>query len=232
MENKKSNLDLEPNRKIYFQFGLFIVGTVTLMAFTYKTPVYITEKNSVDQLVDVPIEFVAKEDLPVIEIPKVETLPSTTPSTPIFSKDLLNNIKTKEGANDDPQLVVTSSSLDPLSFLPFNMDPGPAPDLAVIVKYPDNEAQFNGNWKGFLIKELKYPQQSIVFKESGTAYVTFVVEIDGSITDVVVRNKDLPQLLQKEAIRVVKASPKWNPGSKNGERVRSTKNVVINFILE
>ena len=71
MENKNPNLELEPNRKVYFQLGLFIVGTVTLMAFTYKTPVYIIEKNSVEQLIDVPIMFVEKEDMPIIEIPKV-----------------------------------------------------------------------------------------------------------------------------------------------------------------
>ena len=228
MENKNPKFDLEPNRRVYFQLGLFIVGAVTLMAFTYKTPVYLKEKKSVEQLVNVPIMFVEKEDKPIVEIPKVEKLPSTTPSTPILPQDFLSNIEPIKGSEVNPQIVISGG--DPLP-VAFGLDIGAAPDLTAVVKYPDIEAKFGGNWLEYLKGNMKYPQESILFEESGTAYVSFVVEIDGSITDVKVMNKGLSKSLEKEAIRVVKASPKWAPGSKNGEKVRSPQVVKVNFVL-
>lgn len=54
---------------------------------------------------------------------------------------------------------------------------------------------------------------------SGKVYVTFVVEKDGSLTDIKVI-RDIGFGTGKEAIRVLKACPKWNPGEQNGKKVR------------
>jgi protein TonB len=233
MKKKNPKLELETSRKVFFQLGLFIVGSATLMAFSYKTPVYLTEKKEVEQReIDIPIMLVEKEPLPIIEIPKVEKLETNTdPSTPIFSLTLLNLIDPSKNTVTDPQLVVTSSHIQNVTSGIFGVDLGAAPEAA-LVEYPDVDAQFQGSWLGYLKNTVKYPEESVFFKESGTAYMIFVVEIDGSVTDVRVRNQSLSSSLQEEAIRVIKASPKWKPGSKNGELVRSTKNVNINFILK
>ena len=53
----------------------------------------------------------------------------------------------------------------------------------------------------------------------GKVYVTFVVEKDGSLTDIKVI-RDIGYGTGKEAIRVLKSCPKWNPGEQNGKRVR------------
>ncbi|WP_417265050.1 TonB family protein [Brumimicrobium sp.] len=231
MENKNPKFELEPNRKVYFQLGLFIVGTVTLMAFTYKTPVYLTKKTTVDQIAEVPVVFEEKIDEPIIEIPEVQKLPNQTPTTPIVPNDFLSNVDPIKSSNLDPKIVISSTAKDPVIVDPFNVNIGDAPTLTEVVNYPDFVAKFDGNWTEFLGGELKYPEESIIFNESGTAYVSFVVELDGSVTDVKVLNQNLPKALQEEAIRVVKASPNWIPGSKNGENVRSTKKVRINFVL-
>ncbi|HLW29647.1 MAG TPA: TonB family protein [Brumimicrobium sp.] len=231
MENKNPKFELESNRKVFFQLGFFIIGTVTLMAFTYKTPVYLNEKSSIEQEIDVPIVLVEKQNDPIIEIPKVEKLLDAGPSTPIFSTNLLSNVKATKSLDDDPKSVITTSK-NPISITAFNVDPGIAPDLAAVVVYPDVDPKFEGNWLIYLKNELKYPEQSRVFNESGTAYVKFIVEVDGTVTDVKVLNKNLSASLQQEAIRVVKASPKWKPGSKNGEKVRSPQTVKINFVLK
>ncbi|HLV41024.1 MAG TPA: energy transducer TonB [Brumimicrobium sp.] len=231
MENKNPKFELEPNRKVYFQLGLFIVGAAVLMAFSYKTPVYLNEKEFIIQMADLPIELIEKEEQPIIEIPKVEKLPKEEFSTPLLPLDFLNNIKKTKSSDVDPKLVVSAKGVDPYIVAPFDIDAGAAPK-GVVVKYPDIDAQFQGSWTAYLGGELKYPEESVFFKESGTAWVSFVVEIDGSVTDVEVMNRSLPKSLQKEAIRVVKTSPRWTPGSKNGEKVRSTKVVKINFILK
>jgi outer membrane biosynthesis protein TonB len=231
MENKNPKFELESSRKVYFQLGLFIVGTVTLMAFTYKTPVYLEKKTSIEQETDVPIVYVEKQDDPIIELPKVEKIPDAGPSTPILSNNLLNNIKATDNQDVNVKNVITTDK-NPITVHTFNIDPGTAPELGAVIKYPDIDAQFQGSWITYLGNNVDYPSESIFLQEEGSAFLSFVVEVDGGITDVKVLNKDLPKLLQNEAIRVVKASPKWKPGSKNGEMVRSTKVVKINFILK
>ena len=65
----------------------------------------------------------------------------------------------------------------------------------------------------------------------GRVVVTFVVERDGSITDVkVVRSVD--PSLDKEAARVVKSMPRWNPGKQNGSAVRVKYTVPVTFRLQ
>lgn len=231
IKKKNPKLELETSRKVFFQLGLFIVGSATLLAFTYKTPVYLSNKKHVEQIeADIPIILVEKEPLPIVEIPKVETLSKQQATTPVFSTDLLNNIKTTTSTTSDPTLAVTTT--DPVKLMgTFSVDPGFAPE-GVLIEYPDHNAEFQGNWLGYLENNVKYPQESVLFGESGTAWVGFVVEVDGTISDVKVKNTSLSKNLQKEAIRVVKASPKWKPGIKNGELVRSTLVVKINFVLE
>ncbi|RFC54088.1 energy transducer TonB [Brumimicrobium aurantiacum] len=234
MKRKNPKLDLESKRKVFFQLGLFIVGSATLMAFTYRTPVEIKEKKlRVEEAVDLPVMIEEKEAEPIVEVPKVVKVQTRVePTTPVFSLDLLNQLKKVKNTNKNTQLAVTSKQLKSITSGNFDVDPGPAPELGKVVDFPDYDAQFQGNWRTFLSKTLVYPEMSIVAGESGTAYVGFVVEVDGTITDVEVKNKSLPYALQKEAKRVVKSSPKWKPGIKDGEYVRSTKIVKINFILQ
>jgi periplasmic protein TonB len=62
----------------------------------------------------------------------------------------------------------------------------------------------------------------------GKVYVTFVVEKDGSLTDIKVL-RDIGYGTGKEAIRVLKAAPRWNPGEQNGKKVRCTFSLPINI---
>ncbi len=83
----------------------------------------------------------------------------------------------------------------------------------------------------YLGKNVKYP---VVAQENGVqgrVVVSFVVERDGSITDVtVVRSVD--PSLDKEAARVVASMPKWIPGKQNGSAVRVKYNVPVSFRLQ
>ena len=83
----------------------------------------------------------------------------------------------------------------------------------------------------FLQDNVKYP---VVAQENGVqgrVVVSFVVEKDGSITDVkVVRSVD--PSLDKEAARVVKSMPRWIPGKQNGAAVRVKYNVPVSFRLQ
>ena len=78
---------------------------------------------------------------------------------------------------------------------------------------------------------LKYPADAIRDGIQGRVMVDFVIEKDGSVTDVRVV-KGVSEELDVEALRVVKASPKWKPGRVNGNRVRTSLTIPVEFKLE
>ena len=83
----------------------------------------------------------------------------------------------------------------------------------------------------WLSKNIKYP---VVAEENGIqgrVVATFVVERDGSITDVKIV-KSVDPSLDKEAVRVLKSMPKWIPGKQNGQAVRVKYTVPVTFRLQ
>jgi TonB family protein len=82
----------------------------------------------------------------------------------------------------------------------------------------------------FLKENIHYPEIAEENGVQGRVVVTFVVEVDGSISETKVV-KSVDTSLDEEAIRVVKLLPKWNPAMLNGKPVRSKYTVPITFRL-
>lgn len=92
--------------------------------------------------------------------------------------------------------------------------------------YPGGDAAFNK----FLSTHIRYPNMA---KENGTqgrVFVSFVVEIDGSLTDMKIV-RDPGSGLGEEAVRVLKTSQRWSPGIQNGKKVRVAYTVPVSFAL-
>lgn len=83
----------------------------------------------------------------------------------------------------------------------------------------------------YLKENIHYPAVAAENGVQGRVVVGFVVERDGSITDVNVLRSVDPSL-DKEAVRVVKSMPKWNPGKQNGSAVRVKYQVPVSFRLQ
>jgi protein TonB len=83
----------------------------------------------------------------------------------------------------------------------------------------------------FLGEEIKYPQMAQDNNIQGKVYVQFVVEKDGSITDVTVIKGVHASTLDKEAVRVVSEMPNWKPGKQRGKAVRVRYTIPINFTI-
>lgn len=83
----------------------------------------------------------------------------------------------------------------------------------------------------YLSKNIRYPAVAEENGVQGRVIVTFVVERDGSITDVKVI-KQVDPSLDKEAARVVKSMPHWIPGKQNGAAVRVKYTVPVTFKLQ
>jgi TonB family protein len=83
----------------------------------------------------------------------------------------------------------------------------------------------------YLAKSFQYPEEAEKAGKQGRVIVTFVVEKDGSITNARVV-KALDPHLDAEALRVINAMPKWNPGKQNGVAVRCKYTVPVGFHLD
>ena len=83
----------------------------------------------------------------------------------------------------------------------------------------------------FLSSNIQYPADAQKQKVDGRVLVNFVVEKDGSITEVKVIKPTFPSL-DAEAVRVVKAMPKWKPGYQKSQAVRVQFTMPINFSLK
>ena len=77
----------------------------------------------------------------------------------------------------------------------------------------------------FVAKNYQTPEEEGL---KGKVFVSFVVEKDGSLTDIKVI-RDIGYGTGKEAIRVLKSCPKWNPGEQNGKKVRVLYSLPINI---
>ncbi len=82
----------------------------------------------------------------------------------------------------------------------------------------------------FLQENIRYPQLARESSIQGTVYVTFVVELNGAINDVRVL-RGIGGGCDEEAVRVIKAMPKWIPGKQRGKPVRVQFNMPVKFIL-
>ena len=101
-----------------------------------------------------------------------------------------------------------------------------------IFEVVEQQPQFpGGSVNGWLADHIKYPVVAAENGISGRVVVQFVVERDGSVSQVrVVRGVD--PSLDKEAQRVISSMPKWIPGKQNGQAVRSRFTVPVTFRLQ
>lgn len=83
----------------------------------------------------------------------------------------------------------------------------------------------------YLAENIKYPVSAQKAKEQGRVVVQFIVEKDGAVTGVKTVRSVTPAL-DAEAVRVVKAMPKWTPGRQDGQLVRVKYNVPVSFRLQ
>lgn len=102
-------------------------------------------------------------------------------------------------------------------------------DAGGVEKYPE----FAGGmaaWAKFIQRNMRYPALAQENEVQGKVFISFVVEIDGSITDVKLI-KGIGSGCDEEAMRVIKKSPRWTPGQQNNRQVRVRYTMPLAFQL-
>ena len=82
----------------------------------------------------------------------------------------------------------------------------------------------------FLNENVKYPEAAMKAGTQGRVIAQFIVEADGSITNVKVL-KNVSDEIDAEAVRVINAMPKWKPGMQSGKAVRVKYTIPVTFRL-
>ena len=128
--------------------------------------------------------------------------------------------------------VISDAEHDPRGVEIFEI-PESKPDENSIFQIVETQPEFPGGMAElmkYLQKNIRYPQICKEQRVQGRVIVQFVVNTDSTITDVNVV-KPVNPYLDKEAVRVVEAMPKWIPGKLHGEPVRVRFTLPVTFRL-
>jgi protein TonB len=233
MEIKKNTIAvLDDKRPLWWLFG-FIVALMSLMvALEY------TSHDSISSLDEYSLEELAQDlaFMPPEEDRSVMNLPQTEPANQIAERlvdadspddvrDLPDNQIEAESADDAPERPLPPPVLPPAVF----DDESAKPVFRVVEQLP----AFPGGMMEFmkwLSKNLKYPSTARQSKIQGTVTASFVVNSDGTTCDVkIVKSADAT--LDREALRVLRMMPKWEPGVSEGKPCRTLVQIPVVFKL-
>lgn len=224
MEAKKSpKADLENKRTYFSNFGLIISLLLMIIIFGWKT-------YDVDQVV-IPKRVQGSETEIIVDITKQrKPLPVPVPSSPTML-NLVDNNKTDV---EDLGPINAEDLFDlpsPVNIKPTRPEEENNVDEVVIV--PDIAPQYPGGLEElyrYLYDRVKYSTMAREANIEGTVHITFVVERDGSITDVRLL-RGIGGGLDEQVLKTVEDMPKWSPGMRAGKLVRVQFNLPVKFTL-
>ncbi|MDY6229400.1 MAG: energy transducer TonB [Prevotella sp.] len=96
---------------------------------------------------------------------------------------------------------------------------------------PEMQPTFNGDINLWLAQNMRYPEEAEKNNIEGKVIVSFVIEKDGSVSNIKAL-KSPHSSLTEEVVRLVKAMPNWNPGTMSGKPVRVKYVLPLSFKLQ
>lgn len=224
METKKSNrADLEKRRLMFTQIGLIVSLALAWMVFetkSYGKQEIRTFDGTTETIPDDLVPVTIQEKPQPIEKPKVVNMITVVDNNEEIESEIDIDVNVEEDEPIEPTIPIDIIEEEIVEEVPF-----------IIV---ENMPTFPGGEKKmmeYVAKNVKYPQLAKEVGTQGRVFVSFVVEKDGSITNVTIL-RGIGSGCDEEAMRVVKSMPKWNPGLQCGRAVRVSCNLPINFKLQ
>lgn len=245
----QSNRNLNSN--LYFPLGLlvslmtvyFVIEYKTLYAnekvFVYKVPLTVEEKVFAgnfkiekESKIEPKKEFVKPKTFVKPTITNFKPVSNTT-EIPATVQTEPEQVETPIETNPEPTDVNTNVD-DPTKFNnPWELDEKPTFSKCSGLKGLERDKCFNEEMSRFLKYKLEYPEKEMEKRIEGTVFIQFVINTDGSISDVSAinrKNQVIPNF-EKEAFRVIKQLPRFKPGMQGGKPVRVAYQIPIKFKL-
>jgi len=224
MEAKKTpKADLSKRTGLHFGIGLLITMGMVLVAFQWKT----YDQNA---MIDTSRNDLITEE--IIEPPPTEQPP---PPPPKIQQPEIIEVEDEEEIEEeievDLDIEITEETV--IEDIEFTEEPEEevAEEVFTIV---EDQPTPKGGMKAFykyVNKNMRYPSQAKRMGIEGKVYVQFVVDKDGSITEVQAI-RGIGAGCDEEAVRVIKGMPKWTPGKQRGRPVKVRMVLPIVFKLQ
>ncbi len=223
MELKKSaDANVDKLRLPFIAIGFLFIGSLVLASFSYTAGVIKDDagkKNLQTSVVNFQEEEKQEEEPPPPTPPEVQAPPP-----------IQEEIKIEENTEEEPQATVVVAPPP----IPIGKEDKKEVIEEEIIEFPDVDATFPGGtaeMMKFLQSNIVYPPMAIANEDQGKVYLNFVVEKDGSISNVEIQRGVSPEL-DREAKRVLRKMPKWVPGEASGKKVRARCRIPIVFTLQ
>lgn len=222
------------------RLGIAVVSSVAIFGLAIAGPkIFAGGEDLADvkkKVVDVDLELFADEDEPPPPPPPEEIPPPPKVETVQFVQVEATNEEVDDPPPTQLDLDSTLASTETQEGVKEDEAPPPVEEDNTTYGYGmvEENANFPGGEKGlfaYLDKNVQYPAMEQDAGIQGRVFVEFVVDKDGSVLNVALK-KGLSPGLDKEALRVVKAMPKWTPAKMGGRPVKQLYRLPILFALE
>jgi len=225
MEIKKTpKADLENKKALFFEIGLILALVIVLVSFEYKS----YDKITID-LASRIVQDVPEEIIPITE-QKVKPPPPPPPKQVTQIKIVEDDVEVEDDLDID---VEADDQTEVEEYVPPVEDEEEV-DEAEIFTVVESMPTFPGGMGAlmkYLAQNIKYPPLAKESGIQGRVFINFVVEPNGSISNVKVL-RGIGGGCDEEAVRVVKSMPKWSPGKQRGKPVRVSYNLPVKFTLQ
>ena len=229
MEVKKApKANIETQKTTFLLMGLVVALAVLFVGFEWSSTISKLDETVIvqDVLAEEEIEITQREPEPPPPPPPPE--PELPEIIDVVEEKVENKIDLSSLEDDQSKAQIETYTPPPP---PKPVEEEATEEIFVVVEQQPEFPGGTGALMKFLGDNIKYP---VIAQENGIqgrVITTFVVERDGSITDVqVVRGQD--PSLDKEAVRVIKTMPKWKPGQQRGKPVRVRFTLPVQFRLQ
>ena len=225
MEEKKSpKANLENKKLMFTQIGLIISLAIAWAVFEIKSydKIEIADMGRTAEVVEEEMVEITKQDQPK---PQPVEVPKQTTQIQVVEDDV------------EVEDVEINAEVDQNEVIEEYIAPEVEDEEVVeaeIFQIVEEMPEFPGGMQklaDYLAKNIKYPQMARESGIQGRVFINFVVEPDGSVSNVNVL-RSLGGGCDEEAMRVVKSMPKWKPGKQRGKPVRVSYNLPVNFKLQ
>lgn len=227
MELKKSpKADLENKKGLFGSLGLVLTLAIVLVAFEWKS----YDKEEIQLAARAAVE--TEEE---VIIQTEQNLPPPPPPPPAQVSDEIEIVE--DDVEIENEVEINAEATEETVVEDYVAPPVVVEEEEVaeeeIFQIVEEMPSYPGGAEAlyeYLNDNIRYPIVALESGISGRVYVQFVVERDGSVSDVKVL-RGIGGGCDEEAIRVVEKMPKWNPGKQRGRAVRVLYMVPINFTL-
>lgn len=230
MEIKKTDkANLENKKALFIQIGLIIALSVVIFAFEYKT-YDVKESKSMEREAIQEVEEVVMATQEEAPPPPPEDIPEA--ETTEF--EIIDDDREIDREFNISSFQQTSNVQASVPKVVIEIEDEKLEEEVEIFTVVEQEASFPGGIQKlneYLAQSIKYPQQAKETGTKGRVMLTFVVERDGSITNIKIL-RDIGSGCGEEAKRVVEKMPKWQPAKQRGKAVRQQFVLPVSFNLQ